>query len=165
MVDASVQRVVSIVEGLTDSQSVALLKQVNQMIFKALPVQEIGLKVHRSDESAGYLLSLDADAKRRELSSPEAIVVAKGLLKTLAGDKNLASVVEAAWKEISAVNTLSVVDVIIPLGLLVNLALLMATTELKFKIGNLEIKKGKASAALLKELLQPVIELIRKTPH
>ena len=151
-----------VVQGLTDAQTMALLRRVNRKVFDAISVDEVHARAQGENEESDFLLSTDPDTRQANLDSPEAIAAARSILRGLAADKSLAQFVDEGWKELSASRELPLLEVIIPLGLMINLAILLCTTEIKLKNGKLEIKKGKASASLLRELLQPVVELAKR---
>jgi len=50
----------------------------------------------------------------------------------------------------------------IVVGEVVNLTMFMASSELEFKFRNGTIKKGPISAAMLKTILEPVVEVVKK---
>jgi hypothetical protein len=153
------QTALEIVGKVPDSEVTALAKAVFDTVFAEIPYGD----VRRNSESVAEvsaLLALDRDALTSDLSAAESARLGRLVLEQFARDPGLAPFIERAWEDLQKSDKL-VVDVILTLGLLVNLALLVATTEVHVRKGKdgkttWELKKRNAEPKLVKEFVRPI---------
>lgn len=152
------QEAVELVRGLSNVQAVSLLKRLNQDLYGAVPYADVERAAGR-DARTG--LALDAQARKQSLDPQTSVKMARLLLTTLARDPDIAPVVVQAWEAIHSDHRLFV-ETVLAVGLVLNLTLFMSTTEMEFNVGKLKVKKKAADATLLRELMVPVTELVKK---
>jgi hypothetical protein len=152
------QDAVELVGRLSNVQAVALLLRLNEDLYDALPYAEVE---QFAQPDARESLALDGRALKETMDSEASVAAARMLLTVIARDPGLAPVVMQAWDAIRKDQPL-MVETVVAVGLVLNLTLFMTTTEMEFKVGKLKVKKKAADAKLLKELLVPVTELIKK---
>jgi len=154
------QKPLEIIQNLDNVQSVIMLKQIYQDIFKAIPYEEVKRSV--GDNEAIFLLSkLDSNMMKQKFDSEQSLDLTKKMLMGFAQDENLSWLVINAWEKIENDDSM-MIDVIISLGLIANLTLFMATTEMEFEIKGVKIKKKAASAEQIKALMEPLTEFLKK---
>lgn len=154
------QKAIAIVEGLESVQAVSLLKRLHRDLFQAIPYQDIKDHLLAGVDEVQMIQNIDPELKKKSLDPETSIQATKGLLMAFATNEDLAPILVQTWDEIKTDDSLFV-EVIVAIGLLVNLTLFMATSEIEFKIGKLTIKKGRADSSILKEVLSPVTALIK----
>ena len=154
------QDTVTLVNNLSDVQAVNLLKQLNQTVYKNIPYNKVVAQLP-DQEDVTFIRDLDIESKKQPLDEAASIEATRHVLMSFAQDKQIAPLLETAWEKIKDDDSL-LIDVIVAVGLLANLTLFMATTEIEFKVGGLTIKKGTASEGAIKAILSPVSELIKK---
>ncbi|UWZ85249.1 hypothetical protein [Occallatibacter riparius] len=155
------QTAVEIVQRLDGVQSISLLKRLNQKLFGAVTYTEVQAHLPTGSSELNILQNLDGQTKRESLDSNTSVELARQVLIAFACDKALAPVLVQAWEEIKSDDSLFV-ETIITLGLIANLTLFMATTQLEFKVGNLAIKKETANEGLVTAVLNPLKVLVSK---
>lgn len=152
------QDAVELVRSLSNVQAVALLQRLNKDLYGAVQYADVE---RRAQPDARASLAVDGRARRQGMDAESSVAAARMLLTVMARDPGLAPVVVQAWDGIRKDHTL-MIETVLAVGLVLNLTLFMSTTEMEFKVGNLKVKKKAADAKLLKELLVPVTELIKK---
>jgi len=155
------QTAVEIVQTLDSVQAVSLLKRLNQIIFGAVTYQEIQDHLPAGIDELKLLENLDVQAKKQYLDPKTSVELSRQLLMEFARDEALAPVVIKAWDDIREDDSLFI-ETIIALGLIANLTLFMATTDLEFTVGQLRIKKPPAPPALVKAVLNPLSIFVGK---
>lgn len=155
------QKAIAIVEKLSDVQTVSLLKQIELMLSKAIPPGAVEAHLPEDLEGVSLLRKLSPATKASKADPTVSVTIAKGMLRAMAADDNLAPLVVRAWDEVKSDDSLFV-GAAIAVGLMANLALFLVTTELEFEVKNLKIKKGKASAEVIREVLRPLTEFVKK---
>ncbi|MGA1840192.1 MAG: hypothetical protein ACMUIU_06155 [bacterium] len=156
------QEAVAIVENLTDVQAISLLKKLYRDLFKTVPYQEMLKSLADGVEEVDYLQNLDVNMKKQNLSPEKSVEATKHVLLTFAQNEDFAPLLVQIWEEIKNDDSLFI-EVIITVGLIVNLTLFMAS-EIELNVGGLTIKKGKVSNEKLKTIMEPVTELIKRIP-
>ncbi|UCE07831.1 MAG: hypothetical protein JSW07_07310, partial [bacterium] len=106
---------------------------------------------------------LNQETKQRKFNATDSVVLAKQILRGFARDKQMSSLVLAAWEDIKDDDKLFI-ETILAVGLVVNVTLFMASSEIEYSDGKLSFKKGKADANMLKSIMEPVIEMVKKLP-
>lgn len=149
-----------IIESLTDVKAVMLLRQVGRRVFADLSIDE----VRQRAASTGILTDLSAAAGREQLDPETSVAMARHVLRGLARDSALAPIVVHAYQEVEKDDGLFIETVVV-LGLIVNLTMLMAASEIEFKAGGFTFKKGKISGDEMRGILEPVVELVKKVPR
>jgi hypothetical protein len=155
------QQAESIVRNLSNAQAVTLLKQLNRDIYQAIPYKEVTDKLVKDVDEVLVMQNLDVDVKKQNLDPKASLAATRQVLMMFATDEDLAPILVQTWEDIRTDDSLFV-EAIVPLGLIVNLTLFMVTTEFDFTIGKLRVKKGRADSAMIKEILSPVVELVKK---
>jgi hypothetical protein len=154
---------VAIIENLTNVQAISLLRQLNRNLFTAVPYKDVQENLDKELEEIELLKTLDLETKKQNLDSKSSVEITKFILMAFAKDIDFAPALVQAWDEIKDDDALFI-ETIVAVGLIVNLTIFMATSEIEFKIGNLKLKKGKADAGILKEIMKPVVEIIKRIP-
>ena len=152
----------SIVENLTNVQAVSLLKQLNRNLYMAVPYKEVAKHFLEGLSDVQTLKGLDVETRKTQLDPEASIRATKQVLMFFAKDPVLASALVQAWDEIQTDDSLFI-ESIITIGLLANLTLFVATTEIEFKIGNVHFKKTRADANMLKETLGAITSIAKVT--
>ena len=155
------KQAVAIVESLTNVQAVSLLKRLNRDLYQAVPDHDVKDHLVTGVDEVQTLQNLDLETKKKRLDPEASVQATKQLLMAFARNDDLAPVLVQAWDQIKTDDSLFI-ETIVVVGLLVNLTLFMATSDMEFKIGTLSIKKGRADSGILKEILSPVAELIKR---
>lgn len=153
-------KALDIVKNLDDVQAVKMLKQIYRDIFKSIPYEKIKQNVE-GKESVSILRKLDPDIMKQNIDPDHSVELTRNMLLCFAGDKNLSALVIDAWKKVENDDEL-MIGMIITLGIIVNLTLFMATSEVEFEFKGAKIKKGTANADQIKAVLSPLTELIKK---
>lgn len=153
------QDATQIVAALDDVQVIAMAKRINADIVAAVPRDQL-VAVPEAARQAAILEGLNA---RTTLDPARAVEASRRLLAALAADPGTAPLVTRAWAVIEEDDSL-MIETIIALGLIANLTLFMATSRLKLNIGSLEVVKETATPELVKAVIDPVVELIRRVP-
>ena len=155
------QNTLKLVQDLSDSQVVEVVKELFNIVYTHVPYKQI------RDNSEGVLAvsqlaSLDDEAMKRELSAVDSAHFGRLVLQQYASDPELAPFVEEAWDRIQGSDNL-IIDVILALGLVVNLTLLVATTKVQLQKatdGKITWKIAKKIAEL--ELVKAVVDPLAK---
>ncbi len=132
--------VTSEINGLTDVQVVAAVRQLNRRVFSDLSFDAV-----KAATTAAGLKTVSKDAAATQLDSTASV--------------RLSRQVEHVKKDDSLF-----IETAIAIGVLVNLTMFMASSELNFTSGKLAIHKGQVGADVVKLLVEPVLELIKKVP-
>ena len=154
------KKALDIVQDIDDVQAVMMLKQIYQDIFTVIPLKEIKQNVEYQG-SVSMLKDLDIDIMKQNIDPEQSVELTRKVLKGFALDKDLSNLVIHNWEKIEKDDSL-MIETIITLGLLANLTLFMATTELEFEFKGIKIKKKGANAKQIKAVLSPLTELIKK---
>lgn len=149
-----------IVCNLDDVQATMMLKQIYQDVFKAVPLEHVKQRVEYKGCLA-MLQDIGTDVLKQNIDPEQSVALTRKVLKGLALDRDLSGLIMDSWERVKKDDSL-VVETIITLGLIANLTLLMATTELKFEIRGIKVNKKGASAEQIKAVLSPLIELVKK---
>lgn len=153
-----------IVDNLSEVQTVKLASHLYQSIYKAVPYKTVTESLVTNIDEVAYIRGLDKETKKHRLDSGQSVEAAKLLLSSFANDDTLAPVLINAWEEVKQDDSLFI-EAIIAVGLLANLTLFMASSEIEMEIGGVKIKKGKPSLDVLKAVLEPITELIKRIPN
>jgi hypothetical protein len=154
------QNVVDAVRQLPDSQVVGTAKEFFNRVYSKVSYDELRANFD-SVPQVKPLAQLDNAELRRELPADESIRLARLVLEVSAGDPALGPLVAESIDDVRRSDHL-VVDVILALGLLVNLTLLLATTRVKMEKGAdgkivWRIVKESASPEILNSIVAPVV--------
>jgi hypothetical protein len=141
------------VHDLSDSQVVEAVKELFNIVYTRVPYKQIKDNSEAVAEVA-QLASLDDEVMKHELSAVDSARFGRLVLEQYARDPELAPFVEQAWDKTQGSDNL-IIDVILALGLVVNLTLLVATTRVQVQRGT----DGKTSWTLGKKEAEP--ELVR----
>jgi len=152
------ENAVELIHSLSDVQAVSLLQRLNKDFYSAVPYGDVQ---RAAIPEARASLEVDAQTRKQSLSPEASVQAARMLLTALARDPDLAPAVVQAWDDVREDHKLFV-ETVLAVGLVVNLTMFMATSEMEFKIGKLRVKKKTASAKLIKELVAPLTELMKK---
>ncbi len=159
--------ITSRVGNLSDDQVAAVLGQVYRDIYKevsAVAVRENGA----AEEELRPLLQLDADALEQSLSAQESLALGRVLLAALVEDPQLAPLVAEAMDKADSADEMFV-GVVLALGLVVNLTLLVASTEVRITQTaagkrSWSINKRKADTDLVNAVVKPVTDAATRLP-
>lgn len=151
-----------VVGRLTDVQAISLAKRLNTAIYSAVPAAVVNEHVSREIDDVDVLIALGPDARKQSLDPAQSIKMTRELLAAFARDPKLAPLLMHEWDALSSDDSLFTPDTFVYLGLVVNLALLLATTELEYKKGAFKLVKRTADAKIVRELMKPLVELAKK---
>lgn len=146
------------INSLTEVQVVAAVRQLNRRVFSDLPFDAVKAVTTASD-----LKGVSEGVAAVKLDPATSTAMSRQLLRAFAGDPALAPLVGEVVDAVQEDDSLFI-ETAIALGLLVNLTMFMASSELTFTTGKLTIKKGPVGADLVKTIVEPVVELIKKLP-
>jgi len=144
------------IDELSDVQAVTAARHLGRRIFSV-----VTLDVLRPAPPAGELDAMPSVTKSARLDSTDSAGISKHLLRAFAMDRALAPVVTEIVDEVRRDESVFIEHSIV-VGEVVNLTMFMASSELEFKFRNGTIKKGPISAAMLKTILEPVVEVVKK---
>lgn len=158
------QTTLDIVHSLSDSQVVEVVKELFNAVYTQVPYNE----VRNNSEAVAEvdpLVSLDNEALKYELSATESARLGRLVLEQYARDPELAPFVQQAWDKVQNSDNL-VVGVILALGLVVNLTLLVATTEVQVQKGadgttTWKLVKREAKPELVEAVVNPVVQAVK----
>lgn len=157
------QDIISLVKNFSDSEVIEVLNVLHADIFKLVPYQQIIENTSGSAEDVQALVDLNAQKKLSQVGIDQSIKPARALLYIMASNDQLAVFVKNAWEKNQESEHMGVIATIVTIGLLVNLTLLVATTEIRYKDGKWELHKKTATAEQIKAVVSPVKELAKKT--
>jgi hypothetical protein len=146
------------IKGLTDVQVVAAVRQLNRRVFSDLSFDAV-----KAATTATGLKTVSKDAAATQLDSAASVKLSRQVLTAAASDPGLAPLVTEVINHVKQDDSLFI-ETAIAIGVLVNLTMFMASSELNFTSGKLSIHKGQVGADVVKLLVEPVLELIKKVP-
>ena len=157
------QTTLDIVQGLSDSEIVEVVKELFNTVYTEVPYNE----VRNNSEAVAEvdpLVSLDTEALKHELSATESARLGRLVLEQYARDPELAPFVQQAWDKVQNSDNL-VVGMILAVGLVVNLTLLVATTEVEVQKGadgtiTWRVVKKEATPELIDAVVKPVVQAV-----
>ena len=149
-----------IVRDLTDSQVVGVVKEFFSEVFTQIPYEEVRLN-SETVANLDSLVRLDGETLECPLSAAESARLGRLVLERFARDPELSPLVDKACEKVKSSDEMFV-DVLLALGLIVNLTLLVATTEVQVKkesdgTTTWKLTKKKASPELVKAVIDPVV--------
>ena len=153
-----------LVRELPDSQVVEVAKELFRRVYVEIPYDEVS-RNFGAVMAVEPLVPLDEATLRRDLSAEDSARLGRLLLEQYAGDPALEPLVQQAVDKVQGSDNM-VVDVILAVGLVVNLTLLIATTKVKVEKGpdgelKWQVTKGEASPELVKAVVEPVIDVAK----
>ena len=152
------------IETLSEKQVIEVLNEIYAKLFSEIDYHAVSACGKQASESdIVFFANLSDDKKRHETKSSDVSSIARSLLLNMADNHEYALLIETTIDEVESSAHLSVVGAIIAVGLLVNLTLLVATTEIKYDNGKITLVKHRASTDLVKTVLEPVKVLADKT--
>ncbi len=154
------KKALDIVQNLDDVQAVMMLKYIYQDIFRAVPFEEVKQNV-QDRETISQIDKLSTDVMKQSIDAEQSVELTRNMLLCFAKDENLSNLVTDAWERVYNDDSL-IIETIITVGLIANLTLFMATTEVEFEFKGIKIKKMSASGEQIKAVLNPLTELIKK---
>jgi len=146
------------IDGLDSVQTVNAVRELNRRVFSTMSPETV-----RAATQASSLTSVPDALRTATLDSDTSVTLSRQLLHAFAADKALVPLVSAVVDQVQEDDSLFI-ETAIALGVLVNLTMVMASSELTFKTGSLTIKKGKVGTDLVKAIVEPIVELIKKLP-
>ncbi len=158
------QTTLEIVHGLSDSQVVEVVKELFNAVYAEVPYNEVRSNAEAVAE-VDPLISLDHEALKHELSATESARLGRLVLEQYARDPELAPFVQQAWDKVQNSDDM-VVGVILALGLVINLTLLVATTEVQVQKGadgkiTWKISKKQAEPELVSAVINPLVKVAK----
>lgn len=154
------QEAVEIVQKLNDVQSVMMLEHIYKDIFSTFSYEEIQQNV-KDNSSVSMLGKIDNDTLKQTIEPEQSVELTRKMLVCIANDPTLSCFVTNAWEEVEKDDSL-MIGTIITLGIIANLTLFMATSELEFEYKGIKYKKTAATGEQIKAVLSPVTELVKK---
>lgn len=158
------QTTLDIVHSLSDSQVVEVVKELFNAVYTQVPYNEVR-KISEAVAEVDPLVSLDNEALKYELSATESARLGRLVLEQYARDSELTPFVQQAWDKVQNSDNLIVVE-ILALGLVVNLTLLVATTEVQVQKGadgtiTWKLVKREAKPELVEAVVTPVVQAVK----
>jgi hypothetical protein len=148
-----------IVESIDDVQAVSLLKKLNRTVFEAVQFDDLKKNIISID-GIDQIGSLTLEQKKTNLDSDQSGMLTRNILTAFANDAQLAPLLVQCWEEIENDDAMFV-EAVIALGLVANLTLFLATTNLKVKFKNVDIEKKAADPDIIREVLTPITEFVK----
>lgn len=148
-----------IVDGLNDVQVVAMVKRIGANLAGALPRE----RLTAAPEVANDVAVLTGADPRTMLDPVVSVQASRRLLEALAADPGTAALILQAWAEVEQDDSLFI-ETIVALGLIANLTLFLATSDIKVKVKGIEIKKSRASADVIRAVLEPIFKVLPQAP-
>jgi hypothetical protein len=148
-----------IVESIDDVQAVSLLKKLNRTVFEAVQFDDLKKNIISID-GIDQIGSLTLEQKKTNLDSDQSGMLTRNILTAFANDSQLAPLLVQCWEEIENDDAMFV-EAVIALGLVANLTLFLATTNLKVKFKNVDIEKKAADPDIIREVLTPITEFVK----
>jgi len=150
------ERLLMAIDDLSDVQAITAARQLSRRIFSAVTLDVLRPAAHVCDLDAVPQVTMSA-----RLDSTDSAGVSKHLLRAFAQDHALAPVVNEVVDEVRQDESVFI-EHSIAVGEIVNLTMFMASSELEFKFRSGTIRKSAVSAAMLKTVLEPIVEVVKK---
>ena len=150
------ERLLMAIDDLSDVQAITAARQLSRRIFSAVTLDVLRPAAHVCDLDAVPQVTMSA-----RLDSTDSAGVSKHLLRAFARDHALAPVVTEVVDEVRQDESVFI-EHSIAIGEIVNLTMFMASSELEFKFRSGTIRKSAVSAAMLKTVLEPIVEVVKK---
>ena len=153
-----------LVKKLSDTQVVEVTKHLFNSVYSNVPYDQVASN-SKGIAEVSQLASLSDEDMQQELSAADSARFGRLLLEQYAQDPALAPLVEQAWKKVESSDEL-IIEVMLALGLVVNLTLFMASTKVKLKKGpdgkiEWELEKGRATPDLVKSVINPLAKVAK----
>jgi hypothetical protein len=157
------QSALELVNGLSDSQVVEVTKELFKTLYTNLPYKQVKQN-WESVADVAPLAALETENLKKDLSAADSARLSRLLLERFACDSDLSALVLQSWETVRNSDNL-IVDVIISIGLIVNLTLMIATTKVKLQKsanGGFEwsISKAHASKELIAAIVEPLAKIV-----
>ncbi len=151
-----------IINQLPDAKVIEVSKALFDRLYAEIAYDDV-LAGARDQKPLNPLLSIGEDALGSNLTAEDSARIGRQMVSYLAADEAFEPIVREAVEKVQHSDKL-VVDVILAVGLVVNLTLLVATTKIdvsKDADGKISwrIKKREASPELVKTVVEPVTDL------
>ena len=135
-----------------------------QKIFEHVPINQVRENADSMAE-VSILARLESDTLKRDFEQEEGAHFGRVVLEYLAGEPALSPLVDEAITEVQD-SDLLVVETLLAVGFVVNLTLLVATTEIEVETGSdgktrWKFRKGVASTELVKSLVDPLTKFLK----
>jgi hypothetical protein len=158
-------KTLEMINQLPDAKVIEVSKVLFNRLYAEVPYDDV-LANARDQALLEPLLSLGEDALGSNLTAEDSARIGRQMVSHLAADETFEPIVREAVEKVQQSDKL-VVDVILAVGLVVNLTLLVATTRIdvsKDADGNISwrFKKREASPELVKAVVEPVADLATK---
>lgn len=159
------QTTLEMVNQLSDSQVIGATKVLFSRVYTEIPYEEV-LTNAQGQGPLIPLLSIGENALRKDLTTEDSTRIGRLVLSQYAVDDAFGPLVREAIEKVQTSDDL-VVDIILAVGLVVNLTLLMATTKVDISKGpdgkiNWRIIKSEASPELVEAVVKPVADMAAK---
>jgi hypothetical protein len=151
-----------IVNQLSPVQAAAMVKRINREVSKAIP-QDALVPAAGNTPGIDEIASLDPETRVINLESAASQELSRGVLHALASDPATAPLIIQAWEAIRDDDSLFI-ETVVALGLIANLTLFVATTDVDLKVGGLTIRKRRPKADIVRAVVEPLVELVKKLP-
>jgi hypothetical protein len=161
---AAMPNTIELVQGFSDSQVVEVMKELFNTVYTNVPYEQV-MNNSKGVADVGQLVSLDEDTMQQELSATDSTRFGRLVLDEYARDPQLAVLIEQAWEKVQSSDDL-IVDPLLALGLVVNLTLFMATTEVTLERGpggktHWKFIKKAARPGLVSSILNPLAKVFK----
>lgn len=153
------------VNQLSDSQVIGVTKALFRRVYAEIPYDDVRIKA-QGQAPLHSLLALGEDNLRKEMAAEDSTYIGRLVLSQYAVDDAFGPLVRESIEKVKKSDDL-VVDIILAVGLVVNLTLLITTTKVDVSKGpdgkiHWRVRKSEASPELVKAVVKPVAEMVAK---
>ena len=152
------------IETIPPEQVGSVVELAFKKIFEHVPIEQVRENAGSMAE-VSILAGLEPDTLRQDLGEEESAQFGRVILEHLARNPALSPLVDEAISEVRD-SDLLVVETLLAVGFVVNLTLLVATTEIEIETGSdgktrWKFRKGVASTDLVKSLVDPLTKFLK----
>jgi hypothetical protein len=151
------------INALDDFQVVRFFEHFGEQLFDGMEVPLERVKegipeAVRDIPGFAQIENLPPDQAERLIAPAVAAALARNTLLLLEDDATLAPLIERSLD--SYRDDAMVADIILAVGFVASMILIAATTEVEGTIMGMKFKKGRASAALVKAIVEPFVKVV-----
>lgn len=161
--ESHMHEAVQLVDSLSDVQAMSLIKELYRNIYRNVNYTEVTENLSAGGPAIDVLKNSNNQVKKSNLGTEDSVLVTRRILLAFAQDEQLAPVLINTWDDIKDNDDLFV-ETILALGLVVNLTLFLASSDIKYKDGRFSFHKKEVKPEALKTVVEPITELVRKAP-
>ncbi len=158
--------VINQIRELDDANTIKFFDYFNQKMLNGVDdldrlVEEIPSTI-RSMPEFSQIDRLSMEEEEVELDTTESVAIARNVLETLAQEPSLSPILEKTLDLYKQEMEQGQSNPIISASLAASMILVIATTEISIKIGDVKFVKYAATPELIRETLKPLVNLSNK---